>query len=44
MIKDVFEKYVKKLKEVKLWEKEKLVVSLKYVDINENKVREDIIK
>lgn len=44
MIKDVFEKYVKKLKEVKLWKKEKLVVSLKYVDINENKVREDIIK
>lgn len=44
MIKDVFEKYVKKLKEVKLWKKEKLVVSLKYVDINENKVREDSIK
>lgn len=44
MIKDVFEKYVKKLKEVKLWNKEKLVVSLKYVDINENKVREDSIK
>lgn len=44
MIKDVFEKYVKKLKEVKLWKKEKLVVSLKYVDINENKVSEDIIK
>lgn len=44
MIKDVFEKYVKKLKEVKLWKKEKLVVSLKYVDINENKVREDCIK
>lgn len=43
MIKDVFEKYVKKLKEVKLWKKEKLVVSLKYVDINENKVREDSI-
>lgn len=44
MIKDVFEKYVKKLKEVKLWKKEKLVVSLKYVDINENKVSEDILK
>lgn len=44
MIKDVFEKYVKKLKKVKLWKKEKLVVSLKYVDINENKVREDSIK
>lgn len=44
MIKDVFEKYVKKLEEVKLWKKEKLVVSLKYVDINENKVREDSIK
>lgn len=44
MIKDVFEKYVKKMKEVKLWKKEKLVVSLKYVDINENKVREDSIK
>lgn len=42
--KDVPEKYVKKPKEVKPRKKEKSVASLKHVDINENKVREDSTK
>lgn len=42
--KDVPEKYVKKAKQEKPPKKEKSVASLKHVDINENKVKEDATK